>query len=387
MRSLRTTILSVSFFGFLAILSLGIARGDVAGLTLVSNKMIWNSAPHNAFTDLTWFQGRFYCTFREGAAHVSPDGKIRVLSSADGSVWQSVVLLQSSAADLRDPKLSVTPSGQMMLTGQMAYNQPVNGMSYQSQVWFSGNGTSWDGGHLINKPDMWLWRPSWYNGNCYAVGEVGPPQGAYVTPWYKSSDGVNWTTVTQSIVPSTVGLPNETAIAFKADGTAYALVRRDSAPDGSALLGTATAASNYTNWTWQDLGVRVGGPDIIALPDGRLLAAVRLYNNTRTSLAWIDPAKGTLTEALALTPPDITTNADCGYAGMVLRGSDLWVSNYSSQAGKTSIYIADVRISPIPEPASAMILTPGGLVWLAAARWRSRSRPVALTIYHERPIL
>ena len=45
--------------------------------------------------------------------------------------------------------------------------------------------------------------------------------------------------------------------------------------DGSsALLGRAGAP--YTDWSWTDLGMRVGGPNFIRLPDGRLIAVVRI---------------------------------------------------------------------------------------------------------------
>jgi len=72
-------------------------------------RKIWDSAPHNAFTDLTRFNDQWFCVFREGKAHVSPDGAIRVLRSVDGKTWSSAALLTSTNADLRDPKIVVTP--------------------------------------------------------------------------------------------------------------------------------------------------------------------------------------------------------------------------------------------------------------------------------------
>ena len=74
----------------LSIISLAAAGRDAE---LVDVRHIWGQAPHSAFTDLARFKGRWYCVFREGSAHVSPDGAIRVLSSADGMVWVSAALL------------------------------------------------------------------------------------------------------------------------------------------------------------------------------------------------------------------------------------------------------------------------------------------------------
>lgn len=64
---------------------------------LISVRKIWDGAPHNAFTDLARFRGRWYCAFREAAAHVSNDGALRILGSRDGETWTSAALLKSAA--------------------------------------------------------------------------------------------------------------------------------------------------------------------------------------------------------------------------------------------------------------------------------------------------
>lgn len=79
---------------------------------------------------------------------------------------------------------------------------------------------------------------------------------------------------------------------------------------------------------------------MIQLPDGRLVAAVRLYGGAvRTSLAWIDSKAGRLTEFLKLP-----SGGDCSYAGLVWSEDLLWVSYYSSHEGKTCIYLAKVKL-------------------------------------------
>src|SRR5437773_1087890 len=71
-----------------------------AGPELISVVRIWDQAPHNAFTDLVRWRGNWYCTFREADAHVGGDGKLRVLTSADGRTWQPVALIQEEGIDL-----------------------------------------------------------------------------------------------------------------------------------------------------------------------------------------------------------------------------------------------------------------------------------------------
>jgi hypothetical protein len=44
---------------------------------------------------------------------------------------------------------------------------------------------------------------------------------------------------------------------------------------------------------------------------------------------------------------------------MVLQGNNLWVSYYDSQTGKACVYLAEVGISPIPEPTTASLLVGG----------------------------
>src|SRR6185312_14204360 len=60
----------------------GAAKAAAPGI--VSVEKIWDKGGHNAFTDLTRWQGKWYCTFREADGHVGGDGKIRVIESADG---------------------------------------------------------------------------------------------------------------------------------------------------------------------------------------------------------------------------------------------------------------------------------------------------------------
>jgi hypothetical protein len=87
--------------------------------------------------------------------------------------------------------------------------------------------------------------------------------------------------------------------------------------------------------------VKIGGPHMIRLPDGRFVAVVRRYDGgPRTSLHWLDPEAGTLTEFLKLP-----SGGDTSYAGLVWHKGLLWISYYSSHEGKTSIYLAKVKIA------------------------------------------
>jgi hypothetical protein len=306
------------------------ARAEVAELLDV--RRIWDQAPHNAFTDLVRFRGRWYCTFREGQTHVSPDGALRIITSSDGKTWTSAALLTSPTADLRDPKVSITPAGKLMLTAVAALH-PGAEAKHQTMAWFSSDGYKWSTPAAIGDPNFWLWRVTWHRGQAYAVGyrTAGGPG----VRLYQSRDGLKFESLVANLFDR--GEPNESSLVFLSDDTALCLLRRDGNP-GSAQLGSARPP--YVEWDWKDLGIKLGGPRLIQLPDGRLVAAGRLHEGkVRTGLCWLDTESERLTEFLALP-----SGGDTSYPGLVFHDGLLWVSYYSSHEGKTSIYLAKVKL-------------------------------------------
>jgi len=304
-------------------------------LKLLDVRKIWDQAPHNAFTDLTRFDGKWYCVFREGKGHVSPDGSLRVLTSTDGEKWESAALLTSPDSDLRDAKICVTPDGQLMLTGAEAMHDKSK-FTHQSLAWFSKDGKTWTPQHDIADQNSWLWRVTWHKGKAYGLGYgTGKTPTEQFATLYESEDGKTYRKLVDHIREE--GYPNESSIVFEGD-TAYCLLRRDGKPTSGQL---GIAQPPYTQWEWKDLAIKIGGPHMLQLPDGRFLTCVRLYDGkVRTSLCWLDPKTAKLTEALALP-----SGGDTSYAGLVLHEGKVWVSYYSSHEGKTSIYLARVAIA------------------------------------------
>jgi len=326
----------------------GMAAGGQEGqesLQLVEARKIWDQAEHNAFTDLVRFKDRWFCVFREGKGHVSPDGALRVITSSDGAKWESAALLQSDRGDLRDAKITVTPEGRLMLIGAIRLSQPTNGR-HQTVAWFSEDGTNWDKGHDIGEAGFWLWRITWHKGKAYGMGySTAEDRASRFLRLYTSEDGVQYRVLVDRLFD--VGSPNETSIVFEGE-TAYCLLRREGSDGqpGTGMLGVSQPP--YKEWQWKDLGMHIGGPHMIRLPDGRYVVAVRMIHSPErirdggvrtTSLCWIEPAAGKLTECLKLP-----SGGDTSYAGLVWHDGLLWVSYYSSHEGKTSIYLAKVKV-------------------------------------------
>jgi hypothetical protein len=305
---------------------------DFAKASLIDLQRIWDYAEHNAMTDLIRFRNRWFCTFREGNNHVSPDGKIRILISDDGSCWNSAALLNVPDRDMRDPKLSMTPSGCLMLNTCAVQRTPLK-QNLQSLILFSENGIEWSAPQPIGDPDCWLWRITWHQEIAYTVGyTIAEP---LKTRLYAARDGIHYDVVADDLC--TEDFPNEATLAFRKDGSALCLQRRD-AGKATALLGISNPP--YNTWEWKDLGVRIGGPNLLILPDGRIIAAVRRYGaDPWTSLNYLDPVEGTLNEFMALP-----SGGDTSYAGLCWHEDMLWASYYSSHEQKTSIYLAKIKI-------------------------------------------
>lgn len=299
---------------------------------LLEVRRIWDVAPHNAFTDLIRWGDRWWCAFREGTGHVSPDGVLRVLTSEDGRLWGSAARVTLDGADLRDAKLSVTPDGQLMLSGAAAWrgDGPTRHRSFS---WFSWDGRKWGEGVPVGDEDVWLWKVTWHRGVAWGLG-YGTGDERFVR-LYRSEDGREFGTWVDRLL--TEGYPNEHALVFDPDDSVVCLLRRDGQPE-RALIGRSRPP--YLEWSWREADRAIGGPAMIRLPDGRMVAGVRLYDGgARTSLAWVDVEQGGLREFLRLP-----SGGDTSYPGLVWHEGRLWVSYYASHEGKSAIYLAEVDV-------------------------------------------
>ena len=299
---------------------------------------IWHKAAYNSFTDLIRFRERWFCALREASGHLTPDGALRIITSADGVTWSSVASIPCPEPfqDLRDPQLSITPDNLLMLNA--AAFRPV----CQSIMWLSKDGYEWGNHHLIGPRGSWLWRTVWHRGVAYNFGRHEPKD--HVLQLYTSTDGVDFQAHGEPLLGAVH--PNESDLLFLDDATGVSLTRCDGA---NAQLGIA--APPYDKWTWNDLGVRIGGPALLRLADGRTVAAVRLYDpRPRTALCWLEVETATMTEFLTMP-----SGGDTSYAGMVWHDDLLWLSYYSSDDYlasmkgaikarlRTSVYLAKVQ--------------------------------------------
>ncbi len=285
---------------------------------LIQSKKIWDQAPHNA-----------------------------LISSTDGADWQSQVLLAVPDYDLRDPKLSVTPDNRLMVLMGAADYQGKEVMDRKGMVSFSTDGLSFTEPAAvaidarIANDKGWLWRVNWHQGTGYGVlyQNHGESSNANLL---KTSDGLQYQLVTDLGIE---GKPNEATIKVLPDNQMVMIIRREGG-NTHGMLGRSQPP--YREWQWQDMGMRLGGPDFVLLPHGQLLLGSRVYGESgaRTGL-YLGQLQGqghgpssVQFKQIAVFP----SAGDTSYPGMVLRGDTVYISYYSSHQEKTAIYFASVSL-------------------------------------------
>jgi hypothetical protein len=305
----------------------------MADPSIVSVQRIWGQGAHCAFTDLARFRGRWFCAFREAGSHAGSVGEVRILESADGTRWRSAAVLSESGVDLRDPKLSVTPRRNLMLLVGGTPAGAHGADQRQPRAAFSDDGRSWSRPRLILSPGDWLWRVTWFHSRAYGISYRVKSSRTWKIALYESSDAAHYRRVCPLEVP---GKPNEATVRFFPDGRAFALVRREGG-DASGWMGRSRPP--YEKWSWHSAGRRLGGPNFIVLPGGRMWAACRDY--ARHGPVTVVSRMGSRSLRPVLTLP---SGGDCSYPGMVCHRGVLWVSYYSSHEVSTGIYLAKVRL-------------------------------------------
>ena len=353
-----TNVIKLSGLFLLISMSFGVRKSVAQQITTLDSSRvtkIWSQSAHSAFTDLIRFKGNFYCAFREGESHVSGtnSGKIRIIRSGDGKKWESVSLLQITALDLRDAKLSITPQDKMMVTmagaafedGVVRELYPFVAFSDESGFRFSAPEKAVLDPAIAPTQD-WIWRVTWHKdvgyGIDYQLKENGKnrsilPKDAWLAYVLKTTDGRHFDKVAQLDIED---LPNEATIRFDDNDRMYVLVRRE-AKDQMGVLAESTAP--YQNWQYHKLDFRLGGPNFLFLNDSRLVIGSRRFMGDEifTGLMVTD-LQGQVLKTIKLP-----SGGDNSYPGMLIYDKKLWVSYYSSHEGKTSIYITQVPLDQL----------------------------------------
>lgn len=334
-------------FVFIFCLLVGMNALSAQNYTVSVNK-IWDNGKHCAFTSIVKFNGKYYCSFREAESHIfdkdgKAEGNVRIIASDDGVNWESVAFMHKPTFDLRDPKLSITPDGRMMVTIGGSIYKDKKLIERIPHVSFTKDGKTFtdpvpikmDKG--IGNGNDWLWRVTWDDKYGYGVvySLYGPDEAKIAL--LKTSDGVNYELVTKLDVPD---FPNETTVRIASDKQMKMMVRRERG-DKKGYWGTSKPP--YKDWEWTKMELAVGGPDFIFLDDETVIAGSRSYfipSSVKTILLTGD-MNGKFQETVVLP-----SGGDTSYPGFCIVGDELWVSYYSThETPKASVYLAKLPLS------------------------------------------
>jgi hypothetical protein len=170
--------------------------------------------------------GRILATYREGTGHVTPDGRLRVVDSADGGLtWGSPRVAVDGPFDDRDPKLAVLSDGTVLLsyfvidwTTKAAYGRHTVTGTWVTRS--TDGGLTWSGPVEVGTTMKADGRDGWACSHG-AVAEL--PGGDLLIPLYGRPAGEKWEQAT--VVRSTDGghtwpSGSETLVA-RADGVNF----------------------------------------------------------------------------------------------------------------------------------------------------------------------
>src|SRR5581483_1429835 len=107
-----------------------------------------------------------------------------------------VALLSETGTDLRDPKLSITPDGRLMIVaGGSIYGGTKTLKGRQPRVAFSGDGRQWTPCQRVLGEGDWLWRVTWHDGRAWGAAyrhsarQLAHGTGEWTLMLYSSADG------------------------------------------------------------------------------------------------------------------------------------------------------------------------------------------------------
>ncbi|MHA1130574.1 MAG: hypothetical protein ACTSQQ_07155 [Candidatus Helarchaeota archaeon] len=202
---------------------------------------------HNAFTDLTYWKGQFFLTFR------------------------------TNASDIRDPHFGIVHDKLFVYI----ITKFDNG-SLTTQYSYSINGTDWCSLQNVNPSGVRFWRPKTQDNMTWFIPSI---RSNLVELW-NSTDGTNWTKI--SIISDRPGA-DETEIEFSENGSLIATTRLQSSTilgDNSQTTLISYTTPPYESWSHEKSNItRLDGPILFS------------YNNKTFAIGRYQPESDNLFQA------------------------------------------------------------------------------------------
>lgn len=308
---------------------------------------------HNSNTDLIFWRGHYYLIHARSPYHFgSPDCQLVLWRSEDARIWEELRRYSVAGEDIRDPKFAAIGDRLLLYA---APNKVFEPRPYTTVVSSTEDGEHWSGFVEVDPGGWVFWRPKSRDGRTWYVPAYISGMGE--VSLFASEDGRRWREV--SVIHDEDGA-SETGVEFLPDGRLLATVRLEYETRwfGNAKAATmvAVAEAPYEDWKRTRSEVdRLDGPCLFAHA-GRIYAVAR--RDPGPAAGWINRRASIFTRkrtALYLLEPervvllsDLPSAGDTSYAGCVAREGALVTSYYTSDATRDWPWILGmVRASEI----------------------------------------
>ncbi|MHA1649780.1 MAG: hypothetical protein ACTSYB_06280 [Candidatus Helarchaeota archaeon] len=337
---------------------------------IVMESWVAVTGQHNSNTDLIYWNktGRIYLIHDRRPFHLgSTDARLILWSSLDARNWTKITEFSVPGNDIRDPKFAIIGNRLFLYALK---NLGVMATPYQTVYTFSEDGINWQPFQEISLSGWLFWRPKTNDNLTWYVPAYWHEHGQSIL--LNSTDGINWNIVATIY---TGEANDETAIEFLPDGRMICTARLEGTADslfGSSEACTLIATSSYpyTNWSSyiKSRETRLDGPVLFSHANkifaiGRRHLGPRTYftelgsifSRKRTAIYLVNETSG----LRFLT--DLPSAGDTSYAGIVIKGEELFISYYTSDITKDYSWIlgmvanSDIRIAKINISALVMI--------------------------------
>jgi len=330
-----------------------------------------HDSQHNAFTDLAYWQGCYWVSYRKGAGHISMDGQATVAVSSDRQRFREVAH-SKRVGDCRDPKLLPIDEERMA----MIYPSWIKGVPAREMhqfITFTRDGFAWEEPvQVAGIPEHhWMWRIRHHDGLYYGlVKTIGhDPENRRTLYLYISEDLVTWRKHAQ-VGEVNQGL-DEADMLFHEDGTAWILARNSVRAEGTPSSFWCVARAPYAEWEVKEVGFTVQSP-VLLRTKGKILMAGRNKMGEFPGDCWphLNPSSLAVWELsndfTARRVLQMNAAGDCSYPGLIEDPEGrICMSYYSQHAYFNGDYPRLLREDITPEPVSKPVVLSSANIYFA----------------------
>ncbi|MFY0651230.1 MAG: hypothetical protein JXQ96_04315 [Cyclobacteriaceae bacterium] len=305
--------------------------GDFAVLEDIENRVEYplllfrEEGSHHAFTDLAFFNNKWYLTFRKSDKHVrGKDGSILIYSSDNFIQWNNEKEYFVPGVDLRDPDFFVwNDQLKIKLHGSIYDADKLVGFrEYVSNLSLEGN---WGNAQLVEAPhESWLWKFFTIENRLLSLGYNPDISSIPINSVVSLFEIHDQEAVRLCDLPLT-GYHNE-GIIREINGKSIAVIRNEY---GNLFVGEINLENcELTSYNFP-MDIK-GGMNIAILNSNSIKIVGRVNQKTKPSIISVDYS---FTDQAIVNIDSIESGGDCGYPGIVHTDSVTYLSYYSTHYG------------------------------------------------------